>query len=53
LPPLANTCADQLFAELLPRLTALELGGRPEWTQTLFVGGLKRLPIRYELTRRR
>ena len=38
-----------LFAELLPRLIALELAGRPEWTQTLFVGGLKRLPIRYEL----
>jgi cytochrome P450 len=38
-----------LFAELLPRLAALELAGRPEWTKTLFVGGLKRLPIRYEL----
>jgi cytochrome P450 len=38
-----------LFAELLPRLATLELAGRPEWTQTLFVGGLKRLPIRYEL----
>jgi cytochrome P450 len=38
-----------LFAELLPRLAAVELAGRPEWTKTLFVGGLKRLPIRYEL----
>ena len=38
-----------LFAALLPRLTTLELASRPEWTQTLFVGGLKRLPIRYEL----
>src|SRR6185369_3551662 len=35
-----------LFAELLPRLAGLEVAGRPEWTRTLFVGGLKRLPIR-------
>ena len=36
-----------LFAELLPRLESVELTGRPEWVATTFVGGLKRLPIRY------
>jgi cytochrome P450 len=38
-----------LFAELLPRLESIELAGRPEWVATTFVGGLKRLPIRYTL----
>jgi cytochrome P450 len=38
-----------LFAELLPRLESIELAGRPEWTATTFVGGLKHLPIRYSL----
>jgi cytochrome P450 len=38
-----------LFAELLPRLESIELAGRPEWTATTFVGGLKHLPIRYRL----
>ena len=37
------------FAELLPRLESIELTGRPEWTATTFVGGLKHLPIRYTL----
>jgi cytochrome P450 len=37
------------FAELLPRLQSIELAGRPEWTATTFVGGLKHLPIRYSL----
>jgi cytochrome P450 len=37
------------FAELLPRLESIELAGRPEWTATTFVGGLKHLPIRYSL----
>jgi cytochrome P450 len=39
-----------LFAELLPRLKHFEIVGQPESTKTLFVGGLKHLPIRYELT---
>lgn len=39
-----------LFAELLPRLQHFEVAGPPESTKTLFVGGLKHLPIRYELT---
>jgi cytochrome P450 len=37
------------YAELLPRLESIELAGRPEWTATTFVGGLKHLPIRYTL----
>jgi cytochrome P450 len=38
-----------LFRELLPRLGHIELAGEPELTRTLFVGGLKHLPIRYRL----
>ena len=38
-----------LFRELLSRLEHLELAGEPELTRTLFVGGLKHLPIRYRL----
>ena len=38
-----------LYAELVPRLADIELAGDPAWIQTLFVGGLKRLPIRYKL----
>jgi cytochrome P450 len=37
--------------ELLPRLVSLEVAGEPLLTPTNFVGGLKSLPIRYELTR--
>ncbi|MBB2991576.1 hypothetical protein FHR72_003061 [Mycolicibacterium iranicum] len=37
------------YAELLPRLTSIELAGSPEHTATIFVGGLKHLPIRYAL----
>jgi cytochrome P450 len=38
-----------LFTELLPRLRHVELAGEPALMHTLFVGGLKRLPIRYEV----
>jgi cytochrome P450 len=38
-----------LFAELLSRLESVELAGQPESMATLFVGGLKHLPIRYAL----
>ncbi len=37
------------FRELLPRLEAIELTGEPEYTATTFVGGPKRIPIRYRL----
>ncbi|MEU8799149.1 cytochrome P450 [Spirillospora sp. NPDC048819] len=37
------------FEELLPRLGSIGLAGAPENTATTFVGGLKRLPVRYSL----
>ena len=37
------------FAELIPRLDSIELAGTPELAATVFVGGLKHLPIRYSL----
>ncbi|MFC5182742.1 cytochrome P450 [Actinomadura harenae] len=37
------------FEELLPRLESVELDGEPTGIATTFVGGLKRLPIRYVL----
>jgi cytochrome P450 len=47
---LARMEISSLFAELLPRLRAVELAGEPRFTATTFVGGLKHLPIRYELS---
>lgn len=38
-----------LLAELIPRLHRVELAGEPALMKTTFVGGLKRLPIRYEV----
>jgi hypothetical protein len=38
-----------LFEELLPRLRSVELAGQPRWAESGFVGGLKALPIRYEM----
>ncbi|MGI5324233.1 cytochrome P450 [Actinomadura nitritigenes] len=37
------------FEELLPRLRSIELAGPAESIATTFVGGLKRLPVRYSL----
>lgn len=37
------------FRELLPRLESVELDGEPEYTLATFVGGAKRLPIRYAM----
>ncbi|ADU00279.1 MULTISPECIES: cytochrome P450 [Mycolicibacterium] len=48
---LARMEINSFFSELLPRLTSVELAGRPEHIATIFVGGLKHLPIRYSLTR--
>jgi cytochrome P450 len=39
-----------LLTELLPRIGSIELNGEPALSQTIFVGGLKRLPIRYEIS---
>ena len=38
-----------LYNELMPRLEWIELAGEPAYVETLFVGGPKRLPIRYKL----
>jgi cytochrome P450 len=37
-----------LMEELLPRLKRVELAGEPARVEAVFVGGLKRLPIRFE-----
>ena len=39
-----------LFEELMPRLTSLEFAGTPTRAEANFVGGPKRLPIRYAMT---
>lgn len=39
-----------LLTELIPRLQSVELAGDPALVQSTFVSGLKRLPLRYELT---
>ena len=38
-----------LFHELLRRVEHIELNGEPRYSQTVFVGGLKSLPIRYRM----
>ncbi len=38
-----------LFEELLPRLKSVSLDGEPRYTESWFVNGLKKLPIRFEL----
>jgi cytochrome P450 len=37
------------FRELLPRLDHIELAGEPKLMKTIFVGGLKSLPVSYSL----
>lgn len=39
-----------VLGHLLPRLRSVELDGQPELVQALMVGGLKHLPIRYQLS---
>ena len=46
---LARMEINSFFSELLPRLDSIELTGSPELSATIFVGGLKHLPIRYAL----
>ena len=46
---LARMEVNSFFTELVPRLKSIELDGNPELIATTFVGGLKHLPIRYEL----
>jgi cytochrome P450 len=38
-----------LFAELIPRLRSIEPAGPAELSRSIFVGGHKHLPIRYEI----
>jgi cytochrome P450 len=38
------------FAELIPRLDNIELNGEPALMKTIFVGGLKRLPVKYSVS---
>jgi cytochrome P450 len=38
-----------LLNELVPRLDSIELNGEPSFMKTLFVGGLKHLPVSYTL----
>ena len=38
-----------ILTELIPRLETIELDGDPQLIKTVFVGGLKHLPIRYSM----
>lgn len=46
---LARMEINSFFTELLPRLKSIEFDGDPQLTATTFVGGLKHLPVRYQL----
>ena len=46
---LARMEVNSFFSELVPRLESIELTGDPQHIATIFVGGLKHLPIRYSL----
>jgi cytochrome P450 len=46
---LARMEVSSFFSELVPRLQSIELVGDPQHIATIFVGGLKHLPIRYSL----
>lgn len=46
---LARMEVNSFFSELVPRLQSIELTGDPQHIATIFVGGLKHLPIRYSL----
>jgi cytochrome P450 len=47
---LARLELETFFGELLPRLRKVEVAGTPERVRTLFVGGLKHLPVRTEVS---
>src|SRR6478672_1735987 len=46
---LARMEVNSFFSALVPRLRSIELTGDPQHIATIFVGGLKHLPIRYSL----
>lgn len=37
-----------LLEELLPRIKSIEIAGEPKWTQSTFLSGLKKLPVRFD-----
>jgi cytochrome P450 len=47
---LARMEINSFFTHLLPRLQSVELAGEFHFVPTTFVGGLARLPIRYDMT---
>jgi cytochrome P450 len=47
---LARMEINSFFTALLPRLKSVELAGPAAYVATTFVGGLKHLPIRYDLS---
>lgn len=47
---LATMEVARFYRELLPRLKHVEFAGSQSWAQANFVGGLKSMPIRYELS---
>lgn len=47
---LARNELRSLFTHIVPRLRTIELAGEPATMKTTFVGGLKKLPIRFTLT---
>jgi cytochrome P450 len=47
---LARMEVNSFFTELLPRLKSIELTSEAEYMATTFVGGIKHLPIRYQLS---
>ena len=46
---LAKLEGQALYRELIPRLRSIDLAGEVSYMQTVFVGGPKHLPIRYDL----
>ena len=46
---LARMEISSLYRELLSRVESIELAGEPQYTQSIFVGGLKSLPIRFRM----
>jgi cytochrome P450 len=38
-----------MLPKVLERVSSIELAGDPVWAEAAFVGGVKRLPIRYTL----
>lgn len=45
---LANMEIRAFYAELLPRLKSIELAGTPSYIESVFVSGLKSLPVHYK-----